>query len=176
MSSQIAGLNETPIDAELDLQEKTDSNAQLQSVDSRRDERCLAFYLLYAVDRTDYNASLDEVIADFQQEFDVTLPQDTFYKDLSRGAIERREQLDILFAPYLRNWRLERLGCCTLLILRLALWEIEQNKTPSTIIINEAIELAKNFAEKDAFKFINGVLDELVKHRETSQSRSTSEA
>jgi N utilization substance protein B len=43
------------------------------------------------------------------------------------------------------------------------LWELKKGDPAASIVINEAIELAKCFAEKDAYKFINGVLDESVK-------------
>jgi N utilization substance protein B len=46
----------------------------------------------------------------------------------------------------------------------MASWELLETDTPSTIVINEAIELAKAFSEKDAYKFINGVLDQAVKN------------
>ena len=45
----------------------------------------------------------------------------------------------------------------------MALWELMETETPSTIVLNEAIELAKCFSEKDAYKFVNGVLDKAVK-------------
>jgi N utilization substance protein B len=101
--------------------------------ESRRDMRALAFHFIYAVDRFD------------------------------KGAIEMQEQADEIIKPLLRNWKLERLGCCTRLILRLAIWELHQSDAMPSIVINEAIELAKCFAEKDAYKFINGILDEASK-------------
>jgi N utilization substance protein B len=55
------------------------------------------------------------------------------------------------------------LGFSTRIILRIAMWEFNYSDMPPSIIINEAIELAKCFAEHDAYKFINGVLDEWVK-------------
>ena len=71
--------------------------------------------------------------------------------------------LDEECKPLLSNWRFERLGMCTKLILRYALWELQTTDTNPTIVINEAIELAKCFAEKDAYKFVNGILDEALK-------------
>jgi N utilization substance protein B len=43
------------------------------------------------------------------------------------------------------------------------MWELESRTVSHSIVLNEAIELAKCFAEKDAYKFINGILDEAVK-------------
>jgi N utilization substance protein B len=67
--------------------------------------------------------------------------------------------------PFLHNWRFDRIGCCTKLILRFAMWELFYTDTPDSIVINEAVELAKCFSEKDAYKFINGILDEAIKSK-----------
>jgi len=66
----------------------------------------------------------------------------------------------------LDKWRLERIGVCTHIILWIGLWELMHTDTDSKIIINEAIELAKCFAEKDAYRFVNGILDQAVKKLE----------
>ncbi|MFH0898196.1 MAG: transcription antitermination factor NusB, partial [bacterium] len=91
------------------------------------------------------------------------IPKDSFALSLARGTIEHRKQFDDQIKPHLKNWKLERLGCCTRLILRMALWELSQPNSVPSILINEAVELAKTFAEKDAYKFVNGILDEICK-------------
>lgn len=131
--------------------------------ESRRDMRALAFHFLYAVDRFDYTVPLEEIVQNFRDGFHVDIIDDALAVVMASGAIEQRDKLDLLIKPLLRNWRIERLGCCTRLILRLALWELQQPDAIASIVINEAIELAKAFAEKDAYKFINGILDEAVK-------------
>lgn len=165
-------LNTLPIDAELDHEQQqidalqeAESEEILIKLDSRRDERCAAFYLCYAVDRFDYAISLEKAIRDFDNWFEINIDEHPFTLDLARGAIDCRDELDEQVKPYLKNWRLERLGCCTRLILRLALWELRQENAIHSIIINEAVELAKTFAEKDAYKFVNGVLDEFFKQK-----------
>ncbi len=65
-----------------------------------------------------------------------------------------RNELDKIVERFLANWRLERLGVSTRIILRLAVWELLNTETASTIVINEAVELAKCFSEIDAYKFI----------------------
>ena len=130
---------------------------------SRRDLRSLAFQLLYAVDRLDYAVSVEEIAEQYQDYFEVAIPEDSYAIELARGAIDNRDELDERIKPLLKNWSLERLGCCTLLIIRMALWELGQPEAVANIVINEAIELAKCFAEKDAYKFVNGLLDTLYK-------------
>jgi len=131
--------------------------------ESRRDMRSLAFHFIYAVDRSDYTTTLDSVVENFRKGFEIEIEDNSVAIKMAKGAIENREKLDEQIKPLLRNWRIERLGCCTRLILRLAIWELQQPDAVPSIVINEAIELAKNFAEKDAYKFINGILDEASK-------------
>ena len=140
-----------------------DDEKSIYKVNSRRDVRTLAFYLLYAADRFDYSIPLEQIIKDFKIGFNLEVPEDSFAIQMVKGTAEERKELDEQIKPFLKNWKLERLGCCTRLILQLALWELKNKKTASSIVINEAIELAKAFAEKDAYKFVNGILDEICK-------------
>lgn len=133
---------------------------------SRRDIRSLIFHLLYATEAFDYTVSLTEIITIFNREFETQIPFDGEIFSITQGVVDERIALDEAIIPFLANWRLERLGCSTRLILRLAFWEMCHTQTASTVVINEAIELSKNFSEKDAYKFINGILDEAAKKRE----------
>lgn len=130
---------------------------------SRTDERVFAFHVLYALDRSCYEENLDDVVKNLQDHFDIHVPSDSYAIMLARGVLERKEDLDKKILPHLQHWKLERLGCCTILILRLALWELEQGEVAPHVVINEAVELAKDFGEKDSYKFVNGVLDSLSK-------------
>lgn len=128
--------------------------------DSQRAHRALAFHFVYAADRSDYSTTLEEIVAGYKAEFGLVLEDDAFAITMARGAITHREELDALIAPILENWKLDRLSCATRLILRLALWERKYTDTPDTIVINEAVELARAFAEEDAYRLVNGVLDQ----------------
>lgn len=134
---------------------------------TRRDARAFVFHLLYAMDSFDYDVSLESIADNFSCGFGFVIePHDEIFKEAA-AIIEQRKQLDEEFRPLLDNWRFDRLGVCTRLIIRLAIWEFLNTDTDRTVIINEAIELAKCFAELDAYKFINGVLDEWVKRAAT---------
>lgn len=130
---------------------------------TRRDMRSLIFQLLYAVEAYDYQESVAGVVDTFNRGFMMNIPLDSDVVTSATAIVEHRDELDMLLRPLLLNWRLERIGVCTKLILRSAVWELRQQETPANIVINEAIELAKCFAEKDAYKFVNGILDEAVK-------------
>lgn len=133
---------------------------------SRRDVRALIFYLLYAMESFDYHESLESIVDNFNRGFDLEIPMDSEVVKISREIAQNRNDLDEKFKPLLANWRFERIGTSTKLILRFATWELDQNDTDPRIVINEAVELGKAFAEKDAYKFINGVLDRMVKSKQ----------
>lgn len=130
---------------------------------SQREKRSVLFNLLYVAESFDYQISLEAMVDDFNRGFSFDIPFDSNVVTTARHIIELRDALDEAYKPLLSNWRFDRLGVCTKLILRYALWELLYTDTLPTIVINEAIELAKCFAEKDAYKFINGVLDKAVK-------------
>jgi len=159
----------TPIDTELDLEllpkiesENGDADPEFK-LQTRRDERQLALCLLYALDRAEYSLTPEDIVKRFEQGFDISVPRRSFAVSLFKGVNDGVQALDEQLKPFLKNWRLERLGCCTHLILRMAMWELQQPDAIGSIIINEAVELAKTFAEKDAYRFVNGILDEIAK-------------
>lgn len=130
---------------------------------SRRDQRSLMIHLLYAMDSFDYEVSLESIVDNFERGFDCQIGYDGIVFRETAAIIADRENLDEVIKPLLSNWRFDRLGCCTRLIMRLGLWELINTDTPPSVIINEVIELTKCFAEQDAHKFVNGVLDEWLK-------------
>ncbi len=130
---------------------------------SRRDVRSLVFHLLYAMDCFEYDSSLEAIVDNFNRGFDLAIPAGSEVFSVAQQVIQTRQQLDDAIKPLLHNWRFDRIGLCTKLILRLALWELQNTTISANIVMNEAIELAKCFAERDAYKFVNGILDEAVK-------------
>jgi len=133
---------------------------------SRRDFRSLVIQLLYVMESFDYTVSLESVIHNFNRGYEMDIRIDGEVAVMAQSIIDTREALDEMVTPLLANWRLDRLGTCTRLVLRVALWELVNTDTHATIVINEAVELAKAFSEKDAYKFVNGILDEAVKKME----------
>lgn len=130
---------------------------------TQTEQRSLLFHILYAVDAYDYDVSLDHIVDNFLLGYGIIIPKESSVYKQAHFIIENRTSLDALLVPYLQNWSFERLGVATRLILRQSIAELNQKKSEPAVVINEAIELAKCFAEKDAYKFINGILDEYVK-------------
>lgn len=143
---------------------------------SRRQRRSLVFHILYAVESFEYDSSTEAIVDNLNRGFSIDIPLESDVVAISNAVIADRKQLDERIKPLLSNWKFDRIGVSTKLILRYAVWELFETETASTIIINEAIELAKCFAEKDAYKFVNGILDELVKkmpdRKETEEKNS----
>jgi len=130
---------------------------------SRRDVRSLVFHFLYAADAFNYEESIESIIDSFNRGYDLSVPLDGELANTVKSIIENRDTLEKTYEPYLANWRSERISVCTKLILLFAIWELKNTDTDARIIINEAIELAKCFAEEDAYRFVNGILDPVSK-------------
>jgi N utilization substance protein B len=81
-----------------------------------------------------------------------------------RGTLDRRDEIDRLIAAHAQNWRIERMTVIDRIVLRMAVYEmLAQPDTPSKVIINEAIELARSYSGDEAVGFVNGVLDAVRK-------------
>lgn len=103
---------------------------------------------------------VDEIVV-AQTEFEVP----SFMKDLVEGVSQNMSELDKLLLPQLKSgWTLERLSLVDKTLLRLGLYEVMfYQETPDRVAVNEIIELAKRFSDKQAPRFINGVLTHFVK-------------
>lgn len=143
---------------------------------SRRQERSLIFCLLYAAEGHSYEDSLESIASNITSGFFIEIPFKSPAFVLAQDIIHHTDELDRKIKPFLQNWRFERVGLCTKLILRYAMYEILHTDIPANIIINEAVELAKCFSEKDAYKFVNGILDEAVKEIRPPQEDEKPEA
>ncbi len=86
-----------------------------------------------------------------------------FAKQLAFKTWEKRVNIDPIIVKYTKNWDIERINIIEKSILRLAIYELRFTETPTKIVLNEALELAKNYCSDTAVKFINGILDAFVK-------------
>lgn len=154
------------------LEAEQEAEVSQESCSPQRQMRSLIFHLLYAMDSYDYDSSLASVIDCLNRGFETTIDPQGEIALQAQAIIENRDKLDEEIIPMLANWRLDRIGLCTRLILRMAVWELQQGTIGPKIVINEAIELAKCFSERDAYKFVNGVLDEYLKRLEAQRAKS----
>ena len=79
---------------------------------------------------------------------------------LADGVADHVAELDPLISEAAAHWRLERMNVLDRLVMRLAVYEfLYESETPASVIINEALELARAFSSEEAVPFVNGVLD-----------------
>ncbi|HYL06425.1 MAG TPA: transcription antitermination factor NusB [Thermoanaerobaculia bacterium] len=87
-----------------------------------------------------------------------------YAKTLVRGTVDHREEIDGMIRGQADNWRLERMPAVDRNILRLAIYEmLYERDTPKLVVVDEAIELAKKFGSEQSGRFVNGLLDGLLK-------------
>lgn len=83
-----------------------------------------------------------------------------FATRLAHDTVARLTEIDAVIAETSERWRPERMAILDRLILRLAVCEMQRDRsTPPAVVINEALELARTFSSEDSVKFINGMLD-----------------
>ena len=114
-----------------------------------------ALVLLYEAESR--GISISEVVAS-----EVVVPPDMAVR-LASGVEEGMARYDALISSKARGWRLERMPMIDRAVLRLALHELATSSdTPTAVILNEAVELAKRYSTEDSGRFVNGVLAALV--------------
>lgn len=86
-----------------------------------------------------------------------------FIETLCRGTAAHRDEIDRCLEAYPWEWSFDRIGAPERTILRMALFELVFMDTPYKIVINEALDLAKTYGERDANKFLNGILGSIIK-------------
>lgn len=86
-----------------------------------------------------------------------------FGASLALAAWSQRAELDKIIQKMAIDWPLDRIGKVDRSILRLAISELKLGDTPDSVIINEAVELAKKYSGEESAKFINGILGAYVR-------------
>ena len=86
-----------------------------------------------------------------------------FANNIALGALRELDAVDERIRTRAEHWRIERMAIVDRNVLRLAVYEFLFTDTPHTVIINEALEIARRFSSYEATQFINGILD-AIKH------------
>ncbi len=128
---------------------------------TRRQARTAVIGLLYAYDLG--NDEIGKFSDDIFEEDKIRNKQREFSKKIFEGTLANLEKLDKEIEKHLRDWDYSGIGKVEKAILRLGAYEIMVEKTDRAIIINEAVELARDLADDKAPQFINGVLDAIGK-------------
>ena len=119
--------------------------------------------LLYAKDIG--NEAIDKFVDEIFEDKKIRNQQKEFALALFQGVNANTKELDHTVDTHLKEWKIEDIGHVERAILRLGTYEILKTDLDDAVIINEAIELSKSLASDTAPKFINGVLDAVVKSK-----------
>ena len=87
-----------------------------------------------------------------------------FTRMLIAGTIENVEKIDETIKAHLTNWEFDRVNKVTIAILRMSVYSLMFTKDiDSSVVIDEAIDIAKNYGPDDSYKFVNAILDNIKK-------------
>lgn len=128
---------------------------------SRRLARRYAMQALYQWQMT--QLSIDDIIQQFMQQKGIERVDESFFSELVHGTIKNNLQIDSALQKVLDR-DINSLSAVECAILRIAVFEfIFRLDVPYRVVINEAIELAKQYGANEAHKYINGVLNNVAK-------------
>jgi N utilization substance protein B len=96
-----------------------------------------------------------------------------FARQLIRGTLDSQQRIDNSIKKQLEHWDLDRVSYVDRAILRFSTFSLfYQDDVPDTVIINEAIDIAKIFGTDDSYRFVNGVLDGIRKEKNRGKDLS----
>ena len=129
---------------------------------NRSEMREQAFVLLY-----ESEFFKDKPVLDLEEIYSENIDVLSEYgKILFEGEVSQKNELDSIVEKYLKGWTLSRISKVNLAILRLALYEMMNcENVPESVVINEAVELAKKYSGAEDSKFVNGILGSFSRSR-----------
>ena len=88
----------------------------------------------------------------------------TFFEDRVEGTSLNREEIDAEITRFAENWEVDRMGAVDRNVLRLAFFELKHcPDVPPVVVLNEAVQLAKELSSEESGKFVNGILDPAIR-------------
>jgi len=132
---------------------------------TRRKAREFALQMLFQWDIT--RDQIESIAASFWINHDEPESVVEFARQLVTRTIEHVEQIDRLIQKHAEHWRLDRMAVVDRNLLRMATQEfLFDAETPKSVVINEAIEIARRYSAQESPQFINGILDSIRKELE----------
>jgi N utilization substance protein B len=124
-------------------------------------EKCMIIlYQNDIINKNKNDGNIDEIIKE-----NLEIDND-FVKDIVYGVITHFNELDSICNDHMNDWTIDRIDKTGAAILRIAIYELKYTDTPSIVVINEAVELAKKYSDESVRKMIDAVLDKIVKENE----------
>ncbi len=140
--------------------------------DPRHQSRIIALQKLFEFDfRSNAPFEIAELRDINSDLYDEMQPDEIFMQELLHGVEEHRDEIDKIIINYTPKRPIKDTAKVDLWILRMAIFEIlyTQKSAPTKVVIDEAIELAKEFGGDKSFTFINGVLGNIVHDMENGK-------
>ena len=120
-------------------------------------EKCMIIlYQNDIINKNKNDGNIDEII---KENLEI---ENDFVKEIVYGVVTHFNELDSLCNKYMNDWTIDRIDKTGAAILRIATYELKYTDTPSLVVINEAIELAKKYSDENVRKMINAVLDKII--------------
>ena len=126
----------------------------------RSEARRFALQMLYLLDQNP-EADKDRVQIELRKQF-IEEPLRQFTWSLISGVVTSRDELDDVICRTATNWRLDRMAPTDRNVLRMGLYEMTKMGTPAAVVIDESIEIAREFGTENSSSFVNGILDKLI--------------
>jgi N utilization substance protein B len=137
-------------------------------VSARSKARKQALDLLYETDIRGTNLVETLAARDIPAEGPDARPIREYTRELVNGVSENRRKIDELITTYAQGWDMDRLPAVDRNILRLGIYEILwSSSVPTSVAIDEALDLAKELSSDDSSKYIHGVLGRIASIKDT---------
>ena len=135
----------------------------------RNNSRIKAMMLVYNYDITNGNCDdeLPSIISEELEEVD-----ELFASELFTGVINNIDDIDFIISKNLENYGLDRLNYVDRALIRIGTYEMKYLKTPKNIVINEIVNLSKQYTQIDDYpssKFNNKLLDNIARYLENDK-------
>lgn len=124
-------------------------------------EKCMI--ILYQNDIINKNKNDSDIDLIIKENLEI---ENDFVKEVVYGVITHFNEIDNLCNNHMNDWTIDRIDKTGAAILRIAVYELKYTDTPSVVVINEAVELAKKYSDDSVRKMINAVLDKMIKEEE----------
>jgi transcription antitermination protein NusB len=142
----------------------------------RRSSRARLLQALYQFGLSGHWPELSELDVHFAPAHQGSAEDVEFTGQVLAALRERIQEIDDLITSASRNWRIERMAAVDLGLIRLATVELLLETAPPKVVLNEVVELAKEYGTDTSASFVNGVVDGVLRQRtKTGTSAGTTD-
>ena len=137
----------------------------------RSDARKCVLQMLFLVDQNP-DADLHWIRSSIEEQLEDELLID-FAWSMFTGVRENRDAIDERITAVSDHWRVDRMAPTDRNVIRIGIFEIDKIGTPVAVVLNESVELAREFGTEHSSAFVNGILDKLASQERTSPEEAS---